>query len=304
MTRRLLVTGADGFTGRYLTEAMASRGWAVHGLVHRTPDTPVAGLTQACVADLTDAQAVARVVEQVQPTHVAHLAAIAFVAHGDAEAMYRTNLVGTRHLMQALTTLTERPQSVLLASSANVYGNSTAGTIDEKVAPAPANDYAVSKLAMEHVAHLYADRLPSVVARPFNYTGVGQGLAFLLPKIVDHVRRRAEVIELGNIDVARDFSDVRMVVDAYSRLLETPAAVGGTFNVCSGKAYTLQEVLDLACDVAGHHMTVRVNPAFVRANEVKVLLGSRQKLEACIGPLQPYALRDTLAWMLAGQGGA
>lgn len=296
--RRILVTGADGFTGRYLTELLATRGWEVHGLVHRQPASPVPGLQRAWEADLTDAKAVAEVVAQVSPSHVAHLAAIAFVAHGDVEAMYRTNLLGTRHLLQALTTLPQRPEAVLLASSANIYGNSTEGTIDELVAPAPANDYAVSKLAMEYTARLYAERLPLVIARPFNYTGVGQSLSFLLPKIVDHVRRRADVIELGNIDVARDFSDVRMVVDAYARLLQTSAAIGGTFNVCSGTAYTLQEVLDLACGIADHRMEVRVNPAFVRANEVKVLQGNRQRLEDCIGKLQTYTLSGTLEWMI------
>ncbi len=295
---RLLVTGADGFTGRFLVDSLAARGWVVHGLVHHLPATPVPGLHRAWEADLTDEQAVVDVLAQVRPTHVAHLAAIAFVAHGDVEAVYRTNLIGSRHLMQALTALPERPQAVLLASSANIYGNSTAGTIDESVPPAPANDYAVSKLAMEYMARLYAERLPLVIARPFNYTGHGQSLSFLLPKIVDHVRRRAEVIELGNIDVARDFCDVRMVVAAYGRLLETPGAVGGTFNVCSGKASTLREVLDLACGIAHHRMEVRVNPAFVRTNEVKVLQGSRQRLDACIGPLQSYALRETLAWMV------
>lgn len=296
--RRLLVTGADGFTGRFLTEMLAARGWEVHGLVHRQPTTAVPGLHTAWEADLTDAQAVTDVVSRVCPTHVAHLAAIAFVAHGDVEGMYRTNLLGSRHLLQALTALPQRPAAVLMASSANIYGNSTAGTIDEHVAPAPANDYAVSKLAMEYMARLFAERLPLIIARPFNYTGHGQSQAFLLPKIVDHVRRRAPVIELGNIEVARDFSDVRMVVDAYGRLLETPAAVGGTFNVCSGTSYTLQQVLDLACGIADHHMEVRVNPAFVRANEVKVLQGSRQRLESVVGPLKPVTLEDTLRWMI------
>jgi len=110
--RRILVTGADGFTGRYLTELLATHGWEVHGLVHRQPASPVPGLQRAWEADLTDAKAVADVVAQVSPSHVAHLAAIAFVAHGDVEAMYRTNLLGTRHLLQALTTLPQRPEAV------------------------------------------------------------------------------------------------------------------------------------------------------------------------------------------------
>jgi GDP-6-deoxy-D-talose 4-dehydrogenase len=294
----ILVTGAEGFTGRYLAAALAARGWAVYGLLHRSPVVPVDGLTQAWEADLRDASAVAHAINHVRPTHVAHLAAIAFVGHGDVDAMYLTNVLGTRHLLEALSCLEDRPSSVLLASSANVYGNSSAQVIDEDTPPAPANDYAVTKLAMEYVSKLYAGRLPILVARPFNYTGVGQPDSFLLPKIVAHARRKADAIELGNLDVARDFSDVRMVVEAYCRLLETPAAIGGTFNVCSGRAYTLHQVLEAVREVSGHSMAIRVNPALVRANDVKVLFGSRARLEACIGALEGLELRETLRWML------
>jgi GDP-6-deoxy-D-talose 4-dehydrogenase len=128
---------------------------------------------------------------------------------------------------------------------------------------------------------------------------VGQAASFLLPKIVTHVQRAAAVIELGNLHVARDFSDVRMVVQAYARLLQTPASVGHTFNVCSGRAYTLTQVLDLVRNISGTEFEVRVNPAFVRANEVKTLLGSREKLQTCIGALDAFELSDTLRWMLS-----
>lgn len=263
----------------------------------------MAGAVALHSADLTDTEAVKRLVALVRPHRVAHLAAIAFVAHSDIAAIYGVNLLGTRNLLEALAVLDSKPESVLLASSANVYGNATGGVLDESVVPAPANDYAVSKLAMEYMAKLYTDRLPLVIARPFNYTGVGQHESFLLPKIVAHAKRGAPVIELGNLDVARDFSDVRMVVQAYFRLLQTPAAIGNTFNVCSGVAHTLNEVLDLVRDVAGIDFEVHVNPAFVRANEVRVLIGSRARLDACIGPVDSFELRDTLRWMLnAGVG--
>jgi GDP-6-deoxy-D-talose 4-dehydrogenase len=300
MSKRVLVTGADGFTGRYLAAALSAQGHEVHGLVHRLPHDPVHGVAALHESDLADAPAVARVVDAVRPERVAHLAAIAFVAHGDAQAMYRVNLMGTRNLLEALVALPKAPESTLLASSANIYGNGTEGMLDEQTPPAPANDYAVSKLAMEYLAGLYRSRLPMVITRPFNYTGVGQAESFLLPKIVAHVKRGAPVIELGNLDVARDFSDVRMVVQAYQRLLETPAALGQTFNVCSGKAYTLTEVLDLVRGISGRELEVRVNPSFVRPNEVRTLLGSRKNLEACLGQMPMHHLGDTLRWMLEG----
>jgi nucleoside-diphosphate-sugar epimerase len=240
-----------------------------------------------------------KLIAQVRPDHVVHLAGIAFVAHGDADAIYRTNVVGTRNLLEALSQSTHKPRSVLLASSANVYGNATVEPIVESTVAAPANDYAVSKLAMEYMAKLWADRLPITIVRPFNYTGVGQSLNFLLPKIVDHFKRRAPVLELGNLDVVRDFSDVRSVVTSYQRLLEANTA-GETFNVCSGVGHSLQEILQIMRDITGHYPEIRVNPAFVRSNEVHRLIGSRAKLEAVIGPVPAIPLHDTLKWMLDG----
>ena len=106
---------------------------------------------------------------------------------------------------------------------------------------------------------------------------------------------------MGNLHVARDFSDVRTVVQYYLRLLESPAALGQTFNVCSGLAYTLDEVLAMVRALADYDFEVRINPAFVRANEVHRLSGSPDKLLACTGTLKPYALEATLAWMLENQ---
>lgn len=298
MYKRVLITGSNGFTGRHLASEMSGAGYEVYGLSQRVPSRASSDLKATLVGDICDPAGLARIVEEIRPDFVVHLAGIAFVEHGSMDAIYRTNLICTRNLLEVLAQGDYKPHSVLLASSANVYGNSTGGMLDESTPPAPANDYAVSKLAMEYMARLFDDRLPIIIARPFNYTGVGQSEDFLLPKIVAHIRRRAPLIELGNLDVARDFSDVRLVVQCYRRLLEQPGAVGQTFNVCSGKAHTLQEVLDDARRISGHDFEIRVNPAFVRANEVKYLLGSRKKLEGAIGAISDIPLEDTLRWML------
>jgi GDP-6-deoxy-D-talose 4-dehydrogenase len=289
---RALVTGLGGFTGRYLAQSLQAAGYRVFGTSHGAesagPDT--------YRVDLTDRAELARVVADVQPDVVAHLAAIAFVAHGDADAIYRTNVVGTRNLLEALANLPRRPKAVLVASSANIYGNAAVEIIDESVEPNPANDYAVSKLSMEYMACLWTDKLPIVVARPFNYTGVGQSPQFLLPKIVGHFQRGERVIELGNIDVERDFSDVRRVVDAYRRLLQL-APAGGVFNVCSGRAVSLKAVIAMMEQIAGYEIEVRVNPAFVRANEVRRLQGNAARLQSVVGPLEDIPLESTLRWM-------
>lgn len=290
---KALITGIKGFTGGYLEAELEAAGWEVWGIgAHEEP-----GGARYQTVDLADADRLRKIVGEVQPDAVVHLAAIAFVGHGDANAFYRVNLIGTRNLLAALAAAKKPPECVLLASSANVYGNSTEGVLNESRSPNPANDYAVSKLAMEYMARLWRDRLPIVIARPFNYTGVGQTENFLLPKIVSHFRRREEVIALGNLDVWRDFSDVRAVVRAYRRLLEVRPA-GETVNICSGRARSLREVLSIAETISGRAMRVEVNPALVRANEVRILCGDSSKLKRMIGEWDTPPLEDTLKWML------
>lgn len=302
-----LITGIAGFTGQHLARDLLARGYRVVGIEQgqgmaideAPPQEPGTVAVYRC--DLLDRAGLSRLVDRLQPDVVVHLAAIAFVAHGDTEAIYRINVVGTRNLLEALAALPKKPSAVLLASSANIYGNTLVDPIDETVPANPANDYAVSKLAMEYMAKLWMDRLPIILVRPFNYTGVGQSPNFLLPKIVDHFRRGAGLIELGNLDVARDFSDVRMVSAAYCGLLQA-APAGQVFNVCSGVVYSLQDVLDMMAGIAGYRIEVRVNPAFVRANEVKTLRGSNARLRSVVNDLEAIPLVDTLRWMYGDKG--
>ncbi len=290
--KRALITGLRGFTGHYLARELENAGYRVFGTA--MPGAPAA--PDLFELDLCDRAAVAAMVEQVKPDVVAHLAAISFVAHSDAAQIYNVNILGTRNLLEALAICAHKPSAVLLASSANIYGNTLVEPIDESVPPNPANDYAVSKLAMEHMAQLWQDRLPLIVARPFNYTGVGQAENFLLPKIVSHFRRAEREIELGNLAIARDFSDVRSVVSCYRRLLAL-APAGQTFNVCSGVAHSMDEVLAMMAEIAGYPISVRVNPAFVRSNDVLRLVGSHARLAGAIGPFAAPPLADTLRWM-------
>jgi len=294
---KVLITGIRGFTGQHLLKELLDAGHEVCGLAH-TPAPEASVRVHVC--DLLDRTALTEVLAREQPEAVVHLAAIAFVAHGDARAIYETNVVGTRNLLDAIHTSGCRPKSVLLASSANIYGNADREVIDESTPAAPANDYAVSKLAMEYMARLWEDKLPITIVRPFNYTGVGQSPNFLLPKIVSHFRERKPVLELGNLHVVRDFSDVRSVVAAYGRLLDERFA-GQTFNVCSGTGYALKDVLAMMSDLAGYQPEIKVNMAFVRANEVHTLIGSNAKLREAIGAQPTIALRDTLQWMLEAE---
>jgi len=278
---RTLVTGLDGFTGKYIERKLEANGHSVVGLN----------------SDLTDFNAVAAEIVEVKPEAVIHLAGIAFVGHGNANAFYEVNLIGTRNLLEALATHASDVRSILLASSANVYGNHIEGVLNEDMMPDPANDYAVSKLAMEKMAKLWEGQLPLFIARPFNYTGIGQDGHFLIPKIVRHFQDKSTVIELGNLDVWREFGDVRTVADVYRKLLDS-CPVGQTINVCTSQTYSLREVISLCEKITGHKIEIRVNPEFVRENEVRVLTGDNSRLKKVIGNGQSYSLEDTLRWML------
>ena len=293
--KRVLITGIQGFTGRYMAAEMNAHGYRVYGM------GPVQS-TEADYfqADLGDKAALQKAVNQILPDVVIHLAALAFVGHGNANDFYKVNLIGTRNLLESLALTTKKPEAILIASSANIYGNRSEGVLDECTQPDPANDYAVSKLAMEFMARLWMDKLPLIITRPFNYTGVGQTENFLLPKIVSHFKRKAEIIELGNLDVWRDFSDVRALVQAYRRLIEAKA-FGHTVNVCSGKTHSLREVIAMCEKLSEHNMTIQVNPAFVRVNEVKTLCGDAQLLRSLVGEWQTPELEDTLYWMLEAE---
>ena len=279
---RLLVTGASGFTGRYLVAAARARGHEVIALQ----------------AQLEDRLAVKAEVLQAAPELVLHLAAIAFVGHADAHAFYDVNVIGSVNLLDALASLPQPPRSVLLASSANVYGNCRSSPIAESQAPAPVNHYAMSKLAMEIMGRNYLDRLPLFFTRPFNYTGAGQSESFVLPKLVAHFARRAAAVELGNLDVEREFNDVHFVCDAYLELMER-AVPGEVYNICTGQPVTLTAVIALLEQITGHRMQVNVNPAFVRANEIARLCGDPRKLNELIGAVATPSLRSTLEHMLS-----
>ena len=277
----MLVTGADGFTGLHFVKQAREAGYEVFEFD----------------ADLTNPSAVQNQVNAAAPDVVVHLAAISFVGHDKASAFYDVNVIGTLNFLDALLKLPNMPSRVLLASSANVYGNCEQSPISETQSPAPLNHYAMSKLAMEHLASTYADRLPLFFVRPFNYTGPGQAESFVIPKLVAHFKRGASKVELGNLTVEREYNDVRMVTQAYLKLL-AHAQVGETYNICSGNTYTLHQVIAALTELSGHSMEIAVNPLFVRANELHRLCGDATKLVETIGSLHVVLLDETLRWML------
>lgn len=283
---RVLVTGLRSFTGPYLARALQAAGHEVHGA------------DEAAGFDLRQPASLSAALAAVRPDYVVHLAALSSVTHANAAELYAVNTVGTANLLEAIAQAAPGVRKVLLASSANVYGNSDADPIDEEVRPAPVNHYACSKLAMEFIARTWFDRLPIVIVRPFNYTGPGQTEQFLVPKLVAHYAQRRPLLELGNIEVERDFSDVRMVADVYARLLAADAA-GTVVNVCSGVGRSLRSVLGQLQAITGHAPQLRVADQLVRRAEVHRLVGSNGRLRGLVGELRYLDFTALLGEMVA-----
>lgn len=288
---RVLVTGASGFTGHYVCKELKKEGFEVFSL---TQDGSLKGRS----VDLCSYNDVLKCIEHVKPESVIHLAAIAFVGHEAPNDFYRVNVEGTLNLLRALEEVESIHGSVVLASSANVYGNAYLNMpISEDFRPYPVNDYAVSKLSMEYVARLHKDRLPIAIVRPFNYTGCGQDLNFLVPKIVSAFKKRQPILELGNLNISRDFSDVRDIARYYVQMVIKRIS-GKTLNFCSGRSVSLKYLIEVCENITGHSVEIRSQCALKRKNELKNLLGNPSMLFHVAGLGCQYSIEDTLKWML------
>lgn len=288
---RVLITGISGFTGKYMRSSLERAGYEVFGSTTKLSNDPY-----VITADLRDLVSMRHLVEQVSPELVVHLAGVSNVAHGNLSDLYCSNIIGSRNLLHALAECKPTVKSVMMVSSGNVYGNTDSQLLSEKNLLEPINDYAVSKLAMESLCAIWSDRLPIFIVRPFNYTGDCQSENFLIPKIIKQYAEGSQSVSLGNLDVFREFNDVRQIVDVYKKLLEI-RPTGKTINICSGKVYCLNDVINLMNDISGYEINVQIDHNFVRAKEIKCLRGDTTLLLNIIGPVDFKPLTETLSWM-------
>ena len=290
MSNKVLITGIDSFTGKHLSSYLEKSGFDVYGT------SLFANADKKYQCDITQKNQIIDVLKIVEPDYFIHLSGISFAAHENSEDFYKVNTIGATNILDAFLELNLKPQKIILASSATVYGNQGLEVLDESLCPKPANHYGASKYAMECLASSYFEKLPIIVTRPFNYTGVGQAENFLIPKIVKHFKEKKKFIELGNLDVNREFNDVSLVCDIYEKLLKCEK-VSETVNICSGRGIKLLDVIDIMNEIAGYSIDVKVNSAFVRKDEIRSLTGSSEKLFNMIGSVEQCSFRETLKKM-------
>lgn len=287
---RVLVTGANGFVGRHLTAALHARGHEVvaagHG--HHGP-----GIVPF---DLTDAENVRSVVDGAAPEAIVHLAAQAFVPAAIADPLhtYDVNGAGTARLLEAIRALRDRARAAprcVVVGSAEVYGTHPTQEypLRETAGLHPANPYAASKIAAEAFAIAAARTygLDVVVTRAFNHIGPGQDPRFAVPSFARQIATIAAsgepLLMVGNLEAQRDFLDVRDVVAAYCALLEHRGDAGETYNVCSGKAVSMREVLRQLVTIARVGVEIREDPARMRPSDVPLSVGDATKLRSATG---------------------
>ena len=311
---RVLVTGAAGFVGRHLTRLLARQGHEVIGVGRRDAAVaePPDDLAEYRMLDLTDGAGTARLVRDLRPDRVVHLAADASVAASWAaprETIER-NTAGALNLLEAVRR--EAPDAaVLVACSGEAYGPvpSRRLPIEEGEPLRPQNPYAVSKASVDLLAGFYADAhgLSVLRARAFNHAGPGQSDAYVVSSFARQVAE-AEAraargddpgeIVTGNLAPKRDVTDVRDVARAYDAALE--GGLTGPVNVCSGRGVPVAELLEGLLDQASVPVRHREDSARARPHEVMEVRGSHRRLTEATGwrpevPLE-RTLADTLDW--------
>jgi GDP-4-dehydro-6-deoxy-D-mannose reductase len=299
--KRALITGAAGFVGQWLGKSLLSDGWSVHGTSITGLPTSGALSPDALAAinwhhvDLRLSAEVGRVLDEAQPDAIFHLAGVTFVpsAHDDPGGAWDSNVRAAEHMMAHL--VMRRAAGVLdpivvIAGSGEEYGahDATEMPLKESAPLRPVSVYAVTKAAQEMVA-LAAWRehgVRVIATRPFNHSGPGQAVTFLLPALVARAREAAANgaphIRIGNPDPVRDFLHVSDVVRAYISLADAGGA-GEVYNISSGTGVSVRELADCVLAAAGARAELEVDASLVRAVDVPVLIGDPSKLMARTG---------------------
>lgn len=313
-----LVTGADGFVGQHLVASLLTEGRDVIGAVHGLPPqlTTLSAEDAARVRwvafDLEARRTVRELVRSRQFDRIFHLAAFSSVSRSldDPTSPFRVNVIGTLFLLHEVAAVRdemgEAPR-ILVSGSGDIYGSSAAHCrpLREDCAVEPLNPYAVSKAAQELLGLQFhrAEGLPLIVTRSFNHTGPGQRPPFVAADFAMQAlqARRAggkRVIRVGNLDVRRDFTDVRDVVRAYVALLDR-GQPGTVYNVCSGRSCAIGDLIELLGSLTGQQLRVEVDPARVRVIDVPELVGDHSRLSEATGWEPAIGLRRSLADLLS-----
>ncbi|MFI5070113.1 MAG: GDP-mannose 4,6-dehydratase [Terriglobales bacterium] len=299
----ILITGGTGFVGKHLIQLLVQRGDSVAVLSSSLSSGQQSGV-RYYEADVRDRDRVREIVREVNPTQLFHLAGITAVdaSWANPRLTYEVNVWGAYNVFEAAMHLSS-PPAILNVSTSQVYARSSE-KLSESSPVAPDNPYSASK-AMAELLRIEFKNCSTgriVTARPFNHSGPGQAPNFVLSSMAKQFAEielglRPAKLSLGNIEIKRDFTDARNVVEAYALLLEK-GNTGEIYNVCSGSAVGLSEIIKMFEAAANQPIEVEVDPSKVRPNEPRNICGNPDKITSETGWSPKIPLQKTVSDLL------
>lgn len=271
----ILLTGSEGFVGSHLLKVLQER---LYRIVPTCYPLLMPKNGNYLALEITNAEMVQSVLKSHQPDIIVHLAAVSSVSRSFKEplATYQTNIMGTANLLEATRNLTKKPRFIFI-STCEVYGGGENITEDKPVNLM--NPYAVSKYSAELICKTYgAEGLNIVILRPFTHTGTGHARNFVLPTIAAQIAeielgKRPPIVEIGNIEVRREFMNVQDVVNAYAQAI-TKAESGRVYNISSGHGHSISDALDIFKKYAKTEFEVHVDPSRIRKIDIPAIIGN------------------------------
>lgn len=309
---RAFITGISGFVGPYLARHLAEEGLEVHGLAEREISHSMFGrdLEKKIVfyrCDIRDSERLERILRDVKPDQIFHLAGVSFLPEAglEAERTFQINLLGTLSLYETVRKMAARPK-ILFVGSAQEYGLSfnDAKPVTEDCPLKPIDPYSASKASADLLSfqYCYGVGLPITRVRPFNHTGPGQSEEFVCSSFAKQIAeielgRKEPMLKVGNLKARRDFLDVRDVTRAYQLALQN-GKIGEVYNICSEKSLSIGEILTLLLSLSLKAIKVVHDPGRRRELEIPELLGDCQKFKADTGWCPTIPLERTLEDLL------
>lgn len=300
--KKVLIFGIGGFVGRYLAIDFINSGYFVIGSdIKQNEKIPVE--VDFYEADLLDADVVLALIQETEPEVIFNLAAVSSVgiSWNNPQTTMTVNVIGALNIMEAVRKCRQMPKVIFIGSCEEYQA--TESPIDEKTPLNANNPYGISKITQERFADIYRESYGMQIycVRPFNHTGVGQTDSFVLPSFCKQVAEieksgRPGTIKVGNLSVLRDFSDVRDVVRAYRMIMESDDCTE-IYNVGSGKAYKLSDLLNYVVSLSKQKITVEVDVEKYRLVDTHSICCDYQKIKKTLGWEPKYDIFDTLKEM-------
>lgn len=276
--KKVLITGGDGFIGRYLCRECETQ--QVHYLIVSNMVKENTKLMRK--VDLLDVEELKTVLRDFFPDAIVHLAAIASPVHNDIAEVYRINVGGTENLLKAAAEVLPSGTRVVLTSTAGVYGNQDEEYLHEGLPFNPANHYSCSKMVTEILSRQYHHHLDIRIVRPFNIIGYGQNTNFFIPKLVKSFSTRCKELQLGNLGAVRDYVSVDFCAKVMLDVAINQEVSQKIINICTGVGHSCKQVVEILEKLTEHHPKIVSTAEFSRSNEVWRMVGDTSELQKVV----------------------